>query len=148
VTTPPDPSIALVPVSETASALALPDIVRRAGQAAVLAAEEFFYGADSAERSLNVAIRCHGPVLAVTAFKFAQALKHSRPTRPVGRPPFAGGSDGTWRGCCGSGHHPVLGTGLRRNWWEAHPVFGYNGAPEPLGSFRFAQSHRSSQIKG
>jgi len=92
VTTPPDPSIALVPVSETASALALPDIVRRAGQAAVLAAEEFFYGADSAERSLNVAIRCHGPVLAVTAFKFAQALKHSRPTRPVGRPPFAGGS--------------------------------------------------------
>ena len=29
---------------------------------------------------------------------------------------------------------------------RAHPVFGYNGAPEPLGSFRFAQSHRPSQI--
>jgi hypothetical protein len=47
-------------------------------------------------------------------FKFAQGpLKHSRPTHPVGRPLFAGGSDGTWRGCCGSGHHLVMGTGLR-----------------------------------
>jgi integrase/recombinase XerD len=45
VTTPPNPSTALVPVSETPSALALPDIVRRAGQPAVFAAEEFFYGA-------------------------------------------------------------------------------------------------------
>jgi integrase/recombinase XerD len=45
VTTPPDPSTALVPVSETSSALALPDMVRRAGQAAVFAADEFFYGA-------------------------------------------------------------------------------------------------------
>ena len=53
MTTPPDPSIALVPVSETVSALALPDIVRRAGQAAVLPAEEFFYGADSAETQLE-----------------------------------------------------------------------------------------------
>ena len=41
---PRDPSTALVPVSETPSALALPDIVRRAGPAAVFAAEEFFYG--------------------------------------------------------------------------------------------------------
>ena len=45
LTTPPDTSHALVPVSETPSALALPDILRRAGQAAVFAAEEFFYGA-------------------------------------------------------------------------------------------------------
>jgi len=50
MTTPPDPSTALVPVSETplrqsSGAIALPDIVRRAGQAAVFAAEEFFYGA-------------------------------------------------------------------------------------------------------
>ena len=45
-----DPSHALVPVSATppaqpSGAIALPDIVRRAGQAAVFAAEEFFYGA-------------------------------------------------------------------------------------------------------
>ena len=45
MTTPADPSNALVRVSETCSALALPDIVRRAGQAAVFAADEFFYGA-------------------------------------------------------------------------------------------------------
>lgn len=45
MTTPPDPSTALVPVSDTPSALALPDIVRRCGHAAVYAAEEFFYGA-------------------------------------------------------------------------------------------------------
>ncbi len=45
-----EPSTALVPVSITppeqrSAAIALPDIVRRAGQAAVFAAEEFFYGA-------------------------------------------------------------------------------------------------------
>jgi integrase/recombinase XerD len=40
---PYDPSNALVPVSE-AQVPGLPDIVRRAGQAAVFAAEEFFYG--------------------------------------------------------------------------------------------------------
>lgn len=63
MTTPPDPSQALVPLSRNEGAdsaaafiasneagkaetgLALPDIVRRAGQAAVFAAEEFFYGA-------------------------------------------------------------------------------------------------------
>jgi len=37
----PDPSQALVPVQSTGAA-ALPQIVRRAGQAAVFAAEEFF----------------------------------------------------------------------------------------------------------
>ena len=59
----PDPSTALVPVSvaqegpsgdgfipsnevmKPQTAATLPDIVRRAGQAAVFAAEEFFYGA-------------------------------------------------------------------------------------------------------
>lgn len=63
MTTTPDPSTALVPVSvepqepsgngfipsnevmKVQAASALPDIIRRAGQAAVFAAEEFFYGA-------------------------------------------------------------------------------------------------------
>lgn len=50
MTTPNDPSHALVPVSVTPpeqpfGVIALPDIVRRAGQAAVFAADEFFYGA-------------------------------------------------------------------------------------------------------
>ncbi|MGH9453768.1 MAG: tyrosine-type recombinase/integrase, partial [Terriglobia bacterium] len=45
-----DPSAALVPVSQTPpvrpyDAVSLPDVVRRVGQAAVFAAEEFFYGA-------------------------------------------------------------------------------------------------------
>jgi len=42
MTTPSDPAHALVPVSETLPAL--PGIVRQAGQAAVFAANEFFYG--------------------------------------------------------------------------------------------------------
>ncbi len=43
----PDPSTALVSVEvmKLQAAAALPDIIRRAGQAAVFAAEEFFYGA-------------------------------------------------------------------------------------------------------
>lgn len=44
LTTSTDPSTALVPVSKT-QVPALPGIVRRAGQAAIFAAEEFFYGA-------------------------------------------------------------------------------------------------------
>lgn len=45
--TPLDPSTALVPLAadRPSGAIALPDIVRRAGPAAVFAAEEFFYGA-------------------------------------------------------------------------------------------------------
>jgi hypothetical protein len=41
--TPSDPSNALILASETLVP-ALPDIVQRAGQAAVFAAEEFYYG--------------------------------------------------------------------------------------------------------
>jgi len=43
MTTQAEASQALVPV-QTSAAIALPDIVHRAGQAAVFAAEEFFYG--------------------------------------------------------------------------------------------------------
>ena len=44
LTNPSDPASALVPVAGTSSSLALPDIVRHAGEAAVFATEEFFYG--------------------------------------------------------------------------------------------------------
>ena len=44
LTNPSDPASALVPVAGTPSSPALPDIVQRAGEAAVFATEEFFYG--------------------------------------------------------------------------------------------------------
>jgi hypothetical protein len=67
VTTPPDPSTALVVVSETPSALALPDILRRAGQAAVFAADEFFYGAIRNEHTRAAYRRAVNQFLACTS---------------------------------------------------------------------------------
>jgi integrase/recombinase XerD len=55
MTTPFDRSTALVPLTrpEAAGTLALPNIIRRAGQAALFAAKEFFYGAIRNEHTRN-----------------------------------------------------------------------------------------------